>query len=206
MKGKVGNTILCVFMCMCLHMYAHTHICGEIKLEAGSHPYTAKWNLVKPLIPAWADITTAWEQPSSTSARLAKGQVVCKVSSPAPLFFPILLSSPQLDCLPTINLFSSIQKSHLLSPVICINENIPLNKSPFCLSLPSLPHSSSSSLSLTTSPSPSLSLSSFLQDIRAQESTLPSGNTCPGTPLPCLCLSEYYTLNYLWSLALVWCV
>ena len=194
-------------MCMCLHMYAHTHICGEIKLEAGSHPYTAKWNLVKPLIPAWADIiTTAWEQPSSTSARLAKGQVVCKVSSLAPLFFPILLSSPQLDCLPTINLFSSIQKSHLLSPIICINENIPLNKSPFCLSLPPLPHSSSSSLSLNTSPSPSLSLSSFSKTSEPRSPHYLVGTLAQEFPYLAYAWVSTTPLNYLWSLALVWCV
>lgn len=62
MKGKVGNIILCVFMCMCLYMYVYIYICGEIKLEVGSYLYIVKWNLVKLLIFVWVDnIIIVWE-------------------------------------------------------------------------------------------------------------------------------------------------
>ena len=65
---------------------------------------------------------TVW----ATREILNKPQVKYEVSSPACLFFSFLFP-PQFDCLLKISLFSNIQKSCLLSPVICINTNTPLN-------------------------------------------------------------------------------
>lgn len=65
-------------------------------------------------------------QPYANYVVLNKGQVIYEVSSPACLFFRLLFP-PQFDWLLKISLFSNIQKSCLLSPVICINTNTPLN-------------------------------------------------------------------------------
>lgn len=77
MKGDLGNTILCVLMCVCVY----TCIC---KLEAISHPLAAKCNLVKSLIRTRAD-TVRLPSTYLTSARLE--EVVCEVSSLAPIPF-----------------------------------------------------------------------------------------------------------------------
>lgn len=100
-------------------------------------------------------------QPYANYVVLNKGQVIYEVSSPACLSFSLLFP-PQFDWLLKMSLFSNIQKSCLLSPVICINTNTPLNV--FFLS----PHFPTPSLSPNTSSSfsPNLCHSSLHQDIR----------------------------------------
>lgn len=140
-------------------------------------------------------------QPYANYVVLNKGQVTHEVSSPASLFFSLLFP-PQFHWLLRISLFSNIQNSCLLSPVTCINTNTPLNVFlSFHFPSPSLSPNTSSSFS------PSLSHSSLHQDIRESRSLHDLVGPLIQEPS---CLAYAWVsntlLNYLWSLASMWCV
>lgn len=140
-------------------------------------------------------------QPYANYVVLNKGQVIYEVSSPACLSFSLLFP-PQFDWLLKMSLFSNIQKSCLLSPVICINTNTPLN----VFYLPIFPPPPFLPIPLP----PSLPTCAIRLSIRTSESPGiymtwwgPSSRN-----LLALLMPEWVThfLNYLWSLVSMWCV